>query len=71
MKELSFEQMESLNGGLSWGCAIATVGLVATFAAIAVAASPVTAVALTLEATAWIATAGGFAYGCAQELGYV
>ena len=68
MIELSFEQMEEIQGGLSWGCIGASVSLALTFAAIAAVATPATGIALALEASAWVASTGGWAYSCAQEL---
>lgn len=71
MKELSFEKMEELNGGLSFGCAFAIAGAGITLATISAFATPAAGVALALEASSIIFAAGGIGYGCAQELGIV
>jgi hypothetical protein len=69
MKRMEIEQMECIEGGLSWGCALAAAGAVLTFAAISAAATPAAGMALALEAAAWMGTTAGFIYSCAQELG--
>jgi hypothetical protein len=69
MKKMEIEQMECIEGGLSWGCAVAGVGAIAAFGAIAMAATPATAMALAWEAAAWMGTTAGFVMSCAKELG--
>ena len=64
--------MENVHGGrISLGCALGAAGAILALAAISATATPATGVALGLEAAAYLSSVGGFATGCARELGII
>jgi hypothetical protein len=67
MKELSFEQMEEIQGGMSLGCGIAMVTYAGALAGIAYSTAGA-GIPLAIEAFNLGMSALGIGYGCKQEI---